>query len=262
MEPHHRASIDRLREQFADMPMFPALIAGGSVMKGTARPDSDVDVIFVATDEEYARRHAEGELVIILAGEFADYEDGYVDGKVVNLAFLRDLAERGSEPARSAFVNAEVVYSHLPEVEDHVRRIPHYPDSEAERKMESFYAQVRLLRWFVGEAEKRNDRYLLMRAAADMVLYAGRLVLARNRILFPSHKWFMREVRNAPDQPDGFCDLLDAVLADPCDATAAQLEAAVMVYYDPDWTWLQVLTRFLQDAEWNWRDGPPPLADS
>jgi predicted nucleotidyltransferase len=46
---HHQRAIDRLTEAYQDDPDFPAVIIGGSVAKGFARADSDVDFLIVAT---------------------------------------------------------------------------------------------------------------------------------------------------------------------------------------------------------------------
>jgi hypothetical protein len=261
MEPHHRASIERLRERFSEDPRFPALIVGGSVVKGTARPDSDVDALFVATDEEFSRCRQNGEH-LLLSGEFTNYEGGYLDGKIVHLQFLRDLASHGSEPARSGFVGAILVYSRIPEIEHLIARIPIYPKEQKSEKIRSFFCQVRLLRWFVEEAEKREDRYLLLRSAAEMALYSGRLVLAENEVLYPHHKWFMHEVRKAPRKPAEICDLIDQLLEAPCSEAANRLDQCIVEHYDPGLTWHQVGTRYIQDREWNWRSGNPPLEDS
>jgi predicted nucleotidyltransferase len=258
---HHRAAIERLEDRFAQEPDFPALIVGGSIVKGIARPDSDVDVYLVATDERFERCRQERDHFFI-SGDFTDYEGGYVDGKIISLKFLHDVADRGSEPARWAFVGAQIVYSRILEVEELVRRIVVFPKEQRRDKIESFFSQVRVLRWFIDEAEKRNDRYLLLRSAADMALFAGRLALIDNEIFFPSHKWFMREVRQATRKPDPLCDLMDAVLQNPCAETAAQLEQCVIAHYDPGLTWTQILTRFMADSEWNWLSGGPPIQDS
>jgi predicted nucleotidyltransferase len=261
LEEHHERAIQRLRSGFAQDPRFPAMLVGGSIVKGLARPNSDVDILLVATDEEFAARRLRRDTVF-LSGDFTDYEGGYVDGKVVNLDFLRDVAERGSEPARWAFVGARVVYSRLPEVDELLERIVGYRHEEAKAKIESFFAQVRIHRWFVAEAEKLGDLYLLHRSAADMVLCAGRILLAQNAILFPSHKWFMHTVRNAPNQPKGFCELLDAVLDDPCEESASRLEECVVEHWEQGLSWTQILTRYIEDREWNWRDGRAPVEDS
>jgi predicted nucleotidyltransferase len=260
MEKHHRQTIERMRAHFSDDPRFAAILVGGSIVKDRARPDSDVDALFIATDEEFERRQRDRDH-LFLSGDFTDYPGGYIDGKVINLEFLRDVAERGSEPARWAFVGVEVVCSRIPELENLVRRIVAYPRDLASAKVESFFAQVRVLRWFVAEAERHGDRYLLYRSAAQMALFAGRLVLVQNEILFPSHKWFLLEVRNAPQKPEGFCELLDALLERPCDETAGLLEECVAKNYDPGLSYTQIVTRFMEDSEWNWRDGRPPLED-
>jgi hypothetical protein len=70
--------------------------------------------------------------------------------------------------------------------------------------MISFYSQIIVYHWYIGEAEKRNDTYLTRRSAVDLVLFCGRLILAHNQMLYPYHKWFMRQLDKAPDKPDDF----------------------------------------------------------
>ena len=51
-------------DAYRDDPEFRALIIGGSVAKGCARVDSDVDFLIVATDEVFERRLAARDLFI------------------------------------------------------------------------------------------------------------------------------------------------------------------------------------------------------
>src|SRR5438876_4707061 len=95
MEEHHQRVSQRLVEQFKDDSRFPALIIGGSVAKGRARKDSDIDILLVANEEEYARREAT-QGFWYLDREICDYPGGYVEGKIINMQFLVDAAERGS----------------------------------------------------------------------------------------------------------------------------------------------------------------------
>jgi len=88
---HHRRAIGNLIEAYRDDPDCLALIIGGSVAKGFARDDSDVDFMLVATDESYARRLAERDL-FINRRDLTDYEGGYVDGKIIDRAFLHAVA--------------------------------------------------------------------------------------------------------------------------------------------------------------------------
>ncbi|MBN2305711.1 MAG: nucleotidyltransferase domain-containing protein, partial [Anaerolineae bacterium] len=155
MLPHHQHTIDRVTEYFRNDPAFPALIIAGSLVKGWGRPDSDVDIMLVATDEEFRRRRESKTLTYFNNQDFCDYEGGYVDGKIIDLEFLQDVAGRGSEPARAAFMGAYLAYSEIPGLDDLLARIPVYPEAEREQKLRSFYAQVQALQWYVGEAEKR-----------------------------------------------------------------------------------------------------------
>ena len=260
MEAHHQRVIERLTELFADDPRFPALIVGGSVAKGRARPDSDVDILLVATDEEYARRAATQDFWY-LNREICNYPGGYAEGKIIDMQFLLDAADHGSEPARAAFVGAFTAYSRIPELQNVLARIPVYPEHEQRKKIEGFYSQVQLLNWFIGEAEKRNDRYLLTHAVSDLVLYGGRLILAHNRILYPYHKWFMYELQRAEQKPANFMERIEQLLNQPNKEHALAFRDSIMNFHDWGITYDQSVVRFMQDTEWTWRTGQPPLGD-
>lgn len=228
--------------------------------KGTARPDSDLDFLLVVTDEAYAARSARGEHWVF-HGDITDYEGGYADGKLVDLAFLEDVAQRGSEVARSAFVGAFAPFTRLSGLAELLRRIPVYPEQEREEKMKAFFAQALILHWYIGEGEKRKDRYLLTRAAADLSLYGGRAVLAYNRILFPFHKWFIHALETAPEKPAGLLELTRALLDRPCRTTSQAYLDALAGWRDWGVTHQEAVVRFMQDTEWNWRNGRAPLND-
>ncbi len=260
MKAQHQRTVDRLIEHFQADPAFPALVVGGSIARGWEREDSDVDIILVATDEEYARR-APARALHYYTTDFCDYPGGYVDGKIVNVAFLEEVAEKGSEPARAAFSGALLAYSRLPELEGLLRRIPVYPEALRRARIQSFFAQVQALLWYVGEAEKRGDRYLLNKMSADLVLYGGRLILAHNRILFPFHKWFMLELEQAPAKPASLLALANQLLANPSKANADLFAQSILTFAEweaPPEGWP---SRFMEDTEWAWRRGCAPLAE-
>ena len=56
MREHHRQACDRLVAEFEGDPSFRAVILSGSVSRDWARDDSEIDLILIATDQEYARR--------------------------------------------------------------------------------------------------------------------------------------------------------------------------------------------------------------
>lgn len=126
--PHHQRAVDRLIDRFKGDSNFLALLIGGSLIKGYGNQDSDVDFMLIATDEEYARRLPDRALTYY-STDLCDYPGGYVDGKIVNVAFLEEVADRGSEPARSAFENVIVSYSRVLQLEDLRDRITTYPEA-------------------------------------------------------------------------------------------------------------------------------------
>lgn len=258
--PHHRQTIDHITEYFRADPRYRALIIGGSIVKGLARPDSDVDVMLITTDEEYARLSQERDFTFYRP-ELSTYEGGYVDGKFLNYQFLLDAAQRGSEPTRWSFKNAIVAYSDIPDLETTLEQIAQYPLHEQEAKIRSFYGQLFIMQWFVGEAEKRSNTYLLTRMSAELVLYGSRLILAHNRMLFPFHKWMMTEIERAPEKPDGFMELADNLLKNPTRETAKTFYDAVANFRDWGISIREAVNHFTEDSERYWLHGRPALAD-
>ncbi len=259
--PHHQQTVDRLTAHFEPDPNFLALIIGGSIVKGLARPDSDVDFMLVATPEEYARCVEENAFQYF-SRDFTDYEGGYVDGKIIDVAFMRDVAERGSETARFAFSQVMVPFTRDPAIIDLIAQIPVYPEHNHSTKIKAFYAQLQAHQWFVSEAEKRSDAYLMTHATAQLVLFGGRMILAHNRILYPYHKWFMTMLRRAPDKPENLIPLIDDLLAQPSKARADAFCECVLGFTTWDIPSEGWPVRFMHDSEWTWRNGTyPAIAD-
>lgn len=260
MRLHHKQTIDRLVKHFKADENYLALIVGGSIARSLELENSDVDVILVATEEEYARRQAQDALAYF-SSEFCDYPGGYVDFKIVNLKYLREAASQGSEPTRWAFKGAYVAYSHLEGLQELIETIPIYHDSEQVEKLKSYYSQVLILIYFVKEATKRPNPYLLSYATSNLALFAAKLILAHNKMLFPGHKWLMEEVKRAKKKPDNFIELIDQLLKAPALDKAIALKDCVAAYQNWGLTYDQALTRFIEDVELNWRFGKPPVAD-
>lgn len=260
MFPNHERTINRLAEHFRDDPRFLAVIGAGSVAKGWAMESSDVDIMLLATDEEFARRAPTCDY-LLFTRDFCDYEGGYVDGKIIDMAYLEEVADHGNEPSRAAFMGAFVICSRVPGLQALLDKIPVYDASEREAKMKAFYSQVLMCTWFVGEAEKRRDTYLMMRFVSDLVLFGGRLILAYNYMLYPYHKWFLRQVERAPEKPDNFMGLIDALLKNPCVETANAFRDAISAYRDWGVTFAEASINFTKDREWNWRGQKVPLHD-
>ena len=256
----HQKVIDRLVDQFSHDERYLALIIGGAVAKGTAKDNSDVDIILVVTDEEFARRKSTNNCIYY--DRECDYEGGYVDGKTVNLQFLKDAADHGSEPARWAFTGAYAAFSHISGLDVLIKQIPVYQESEQAYKLRSFYSQLLLLPWFVGQGKKRGEPFLVMKAAAETIFYAARMVLAQNKMLFPNPKWLLHEMRKAPNLPDNIESLFDNAIAQPNVETTEAIRNCINDHYgEHGFTWEELITTFIEDCEWNWQEHRPPVQD-
>ena len=231
MRDHHQRAVDRLAAELEEDPRFLAVLLCGSIARGTELPDSDVDLVLIASPEEYARRLSDGDFSY-LNPDVCDYPEGYAEAKVVSLSYLEEVAERGNEPARAAFVGAQILCSRIPGLDDLLRRATRYPESQRIENIRSFWAQVLIWFWYIGEAERRSDRYLLLRSVSEFALFSGRLILAHNRILYPYHKWFMHELERVADRPDDLVEMLERLLAEPDRAHATAVLASVMGFRD------------------------------
>ena len=257
---HHQRAIDRLADEYRDDPEFRGVIIGGSVAKGFARDDSDVDFMIIATDESFERRLAARDLFINRT-DLCDYDGGFVDGKIIDLAYLEDAAERGNEPTRAAFVGAFAAYSHIPDLDQLLQKIPVYPETGHAERIKAFYSMAFIQHWLFHEANRHGNQYTLTRAASQLALFAARLILAYNRRLFPYHKWLPRALEDAPDKPDGFVAGFDDLLREPCAENATALFEMVREFQDWDVSDLEAYTWFMTDVEWSWMTGKTPMED-
>ncbi|MDD2763727.1 MAG: nucleotidyltransferase domain-containing protein [Opitutaceae bacterium] len=257
---NHQQAIALLAERFKDDPRFPAAIVGGSVAKGRAKRNSDLDLYIVASEEEYVRRLRQRDYHFS-PPDICRYAGGYVDGKVVDLSFLKEAADHGSEPARASFTGAIVAYSRISGLPALIRRIVAYPEKDRRKKIAAFHAQLICWNGYVAEAQKRKDQYLLRRSVAELVFYGGRMILAHNRILYPYHKWLMHEVQRAPRRPANLIRLTAKVLARPSVKNAQRYTDCILGYRkweEPPEGWI---SRFLEDVEWGWRTGAQSCAE-
>jgi hypothetical protein len=260
MRPHHAEAIRRLGEHFSSQEGYLGVIVGGSIAKGLESEYADIDALFIVSDELFSRFQASNSLTYF-STQFCDYPGGYVDGKIHDVAYLRAVVDRGNEPTRAAFENAILVVCADPEIERLVRAIPVYQKDEQPEKIRSFWAQFEAAYWYVGEALRRGDRYLLIRSVSDLVLYGGRLILAHNEILYPYHKLFIAALERAPEKPDGLLELIASLLEDPREETARAFHEAIHGFRnwsEPPEPWN---LRFMRDTELSWLDNSPYVGD-
>jgi hypothetical protein len=258
--PHHRETIRSVTEYFQADPRYLALIIGGSVAKHRAQPDSDLDIMLIVSTEEFAQcsaRHTDHFKTSDLA-DLGFNGDGQIEGKLLDWQYLAEAAERGSEPTRFSFVDSLIAYSRLPDLEAMMRAITAYPIHEQQTKIRSFAGQVAV---WSGYDYKRQEPFSLNYAAANMTLFTGRMFLALNQMLYPGPKWFMTELRRAPQKPERLMELIEALLHEPNGQNSAAVVDCIIQYRDWGLTIPDIVAAYIEDSERRWRQERPDLAD-
>ncbi|MHA6532124.1 hypothetical protein [Paenibacillus sp. BAC0078] len=258
---HHKQTLERLVQKLEKNPACLAVITSGSVAQGQAGATSDVDVHLLVADEAYEEYYNSNTLSFV-DREVSTYEGGYADVKVINLRFLELAATQGNEPTRYAFTGSEVLFSRIPGVDELVARIPVYPEENRERNLQDFTAQIYLHAfYFAREAAKKNDPYLLVHAVSNLVLFSGRIILAYNRVLFPSHKALLDTVETVEHKPKNFRKLASELLQNPSADKSVRFATMILVFYNPGLSFDQALGIYVKNNERNWMEQPPPLQD-
>jgi predicted nucleotidyltransferase len=260
MHEHHNQTIWNVKEYFQRDPEVQALLLSGSIAHGFQAPNSDIDIMIFVAEEDYQKSYQTGQLHFFNR-DLCTYEGGYVDGKYLSLNFVKQVLERGSEPARFAFEGSRVLFSRVDGFEEDICKIAEYPVQEKAERIKRFYAQFEAWHWYCGEALAKGNRYLLGTAVSKLILFGGRLILAHNELLYPYHKWFLRVLECAKDKPSGLMDRIQTLTESP---TAAGIEAfyetvkSFHPWSDNPYHWP---VQFLLDSELNWMEGKTPVDD-
>jgi predicted nucleotidyltransferase len=260
MHLHHEQSIQNVREYFQRDPQVLALLLSGSIAHGFESPTSDVDIMIFLAEDEYQNRLHRGQ-VTFFTTELCTYAGGYVDGKYLSLDFVRRVAEKGSEPARFAFEGSRILFSNIEGFEQEIHRIVKYPLAEKAERIKRFHAQLEAWHWYCGEAARQGNQYLLGTAVHKLILFAGRLVLAHNEMLYPYHKWFLKVLEKARDKPADFMDRLQALTTSPTPENVEAFYQTVKNFQPWNENPYGWGAQFMLDSELNWMDGKTPVDD-
>jgi predicted nucleotidyltransferase len=260
MHLHHSQSIQNVKEYFGHDPQVLALLLSGSIAHGFESETSDVDIMIFISEEDYQRRFQTGQLHFFNT-DLCTYEGGYVDGKYLSVNFIKQVLEKGSEPARFAFEGSQVLFSRIEGFEADVYKIAEYPAWEKAERIRRFYAQFEAWHWYCGEALSKGNQYLLGTAVSKLILFGGRLILAHNEALYPYHKWFLRVLEGAKDKPANLMVCIRAMTESPTAETVEAFYETVKTFQpwsENPYTWP---VQFLFDSELNWMDGKTPVDD-
>ena len=260
MEAHHQESLQLFLDRYTSDPEVQAILLGGSISHGYAKPNSDIDVNIVVGPQEFAARKAEGTLAFAIK-DICTYEGGYVDCKIVSRELLESVAQKGSDPARYAFAHAKIVYSKIPDLAEVLERIGRFPSDQQATRRDRFAAQLLAWRWYHSEGIAKENRYLQTLGAANLVLFACRLVLNENELLFPYHKWMLRVCADARRKPADFDADLDRLMNHPKQDFVDSFCAKLLAFVRVDEAELDWPNHFLRDSEQTWVDHEAPIGD-
>lgn len=202
MYQHHRESLDNFVKAHREKEGIIAILLGGSLAKNKERVDSDIDLMIVLTDEYYQLLEEKKELKEDFY-QGCTYEGGYYDIKFFTMDYIKQAAIYGSEPTRNSFIAVQCVHTKDSDIVHIIDQITTYPRYQKQEKLDSFYSAFMLNKCFFWyEAKKRDDLYLKMRTATDIVLFGMRMLYAYNEKIFPCHKWMMEFSKSLEFQPD------------------------------------------------------------
>lgn len=257
--PHHREAVKELISIFREKEGVIALVFGGSVAKHMEREDSDIDAMVIVTEEFYERKRKVNCIAECISMGDCAYPGGYFDVKYMTKDYIRDAAEKGSEPTRNSFIGSHVLFSADEEVMELVRRIPVFQKQEFEEKMLSFFSNLQLNYNYFWKA-CRPEGYMKLKVASEIVYSLYRMVLQENEILFPCNRRLEQFVKLAPDQPEHlveYCEEFCRTLEDdPLDKALEAWKAWTHYQYPTDSAVCQ--SRYCDDFEQWWRV-PRPL---
>lgn len=253
---HHEAALSAFVTEVADRPSTLAVVLVGSVARGLERPDSDVDVYLVVTDEELERA-VRARAVGYTRDELTD-DDVYVDVKLASPTYLRAVAERGSEPARASFVGARIAWSRLEDLPSLLDATHAVPRDQWDERVLSFTAEARIYGgYFLPQAAASQDAYLLHWAAVHLVGSACRALLAHAHVTFAGAKYLRLSVGRLEGLPDGFLQLTDRLLDEPTPELGIEVMRRVEGVVRAPLGMSETIGQFVVDNELSWWTGLP-----
>lgn len=259
MYKHHEESLERLIRYFSDKEEVIAVIFGGSVAKGCERPDSDLDAMVVITEEAYRLRVESNTTAETIDG-YCTYEGGYFDIKYMTKEFLADAAEKGSEPARNAFLGSRVLFTKDEEIPHIVDKIPVFQRQEKEDKMLSFYADF-WLNYYYFLKSCPVDGYMKLHAVNEVIYSIYRMILQENEILFPCNRRLEESVEKISGETARLAGLgrISAKTQEMADVEAFVSFFLEITSYEIPENIGNVLSRYTTDFEQWWRVPRPNI---
>jgi len=260
MYKHHQQVIAKVSKKYKEKKEHIALLLTGSVARGNAVTNSDVDFQLIVSETEYKRRIESGDSNII-DRDIADYPGGYADVLVYSLAKLKEFALAAGELMRYAYVGVKILWSRDTQIEHLIKKISHYQDKDHDKKISLFHTQVESWLWYCKEAKRHKNKYFLFQASSRLLLFGIRLILCHNRMLYPYHKWCLNELERASDKPKNMLNYTKKLMNKPSYKHAKLFADSILQFRDwgngPD-SWP---LRLENDNIWMWENGHVAIED-
>ena len=252
MHKHHEQSIENMKEYYRKHGAL-ALILTGSVAKGTERADSDLDGVVILSEEEYAEKEKNNTTTETIDG-LCTYEGGYFDIKYMTKEYLKELAKKGSEPARNGFTKARILFCNDADIEDILSLIPVFQKTEKKEKLLSFYSDFWLNYYYFLQGCP-VDGYMKLHAVGEVIYSIYRMVLQENEILFPCNRRLEDFVARISAQTDRLVSLgkVAARSQDIEDVKAFVEYSFEILRFEVPSDLSNVLSRYAADFEQWWR---------
>jgi len=189
------------------------------------------------------------------------YENGYIDCKVLDLEFLKKVSERGSDPARYAFKDSTILFSKIDNLPGLLEQIISFPKEKIDERRKRFTSQILAWKWFYSEGVKKNNKYLLFLSIHKIVLFACRIVLNEDQLLYPFHKWMLEEVKRVERKPDNFMKEINELFEKHSLEKVNEFCLKILDYIGFNEQTVDWPNYFLKDSEQNWIEHDPPIDD-
>ncbi len=255
-----RKAIEQLISETQNDPDNIAMILIGSTAKDEAKDYSDIDLYLVVSDKK--NRKIEKDKNYFYGSWDPDRYCGIeVDGKIIGMDYLREALENANDATRYSFINAEVLYAKNGEINELIKKIPVYPESEHEQRLKLFFAYVKHYRYVGEEAFTRKNLFHAFQCVMQLVFFSGRLVLAYNRKLYPCHKRLLSEAEKCSEKPEDFIRKSNQLLNNfSLDAMIEYYETVAGYFSKLEYPDQERIGYILED-EWAWKTGKLPVSE-
>lgn len=260
MYKHHEQSIENMKDYYRKQGAI-ALILTGSVAKGTERTDSDLDGVVILSEEEYAEKEKNNTTTETING-LCTYEGGYFDIKYMTKQYLKELAKKGSEPARNGFAKARILFCNDAEIENILSLIPVFQKTEKEEKLLSFYSDFWLnYHYFLKSCP--IDGYMKMNTIAEIIYSIYRMILQENEILFDCNRRLEQQVASVSENAAELVSFGKKLERSQSiqDADRFVDKFIGITTYVPPKNLAVVLTRYSKDFQEWWREPRPNIKE-